>query len=298
MLSMLRVQTQVNKRAKRVDPTVSVDVQNLGKRYRIGKVTQGSAQWWRRLKELFGKREAPKKIKSQREIWALRGVSFTLVRGTILGIIGPNGAGKSTLLKILARVTPPTEGMVRGNGRVVSLLEAGAALNAELTARENIFLHGALYGIDRHAIEEKMSKIIEFAGIEGSIDQPLKHYSSGMYLRFAFSVAINMEPDILLADEVLAVGDQEFQEKCLQRVSDAGGNGMTVLFVSHDMESITRLCNRAILLNAGQVVSYGNPDEVVATYESMAWQKKNNAVDTQIIFMQFHLVKPNRNLIQ
>ena len=224
----------------------AIEVDRLGKRYQIGSRTP-------------------------RDLWALQNVSFTVARGTILGIIGPNGAGKTTLLKVLSRVTPPTTGRVVGHGRVIPLLALGAAFQPDLSGRENIFLNAALYGIPANEVDKRFTDIIDFAGIEEFIDMPVKKYSSGMYLRLAFSVAINMEPDILLADEVLAVGDLEFQEKCLERVQQAGRAGMTVLFVSHDMSAITRLCDRVLWLNAGEIASFGDPGEVVAEYQNSAW---------------------------
>ena len=204
----------------------------------------------------------------RREIWALRDVTFAAKKGEILGIIGPNGAGKTTLLKILSRVTPPTEGRVFGYGRVIPLLAIGAGFQEDLTGRANIFLNAAMYGVSADAVKERLDDIIEFADIGDFIDVQVRRYSSGMYLRLAFSVAINMNPDILLADEVLAVGDTDFQERCLERVKEAGGAGMSVLFVSHDMAAITRLCDRVLWLNGGEVVKIGDPEEVVAEYQN------------------------------
>jgi ABC-type polysaccharide/polyol phosphate transport system ATPase subunit len=225
--------------------------------------------------------------RTQRELWALRDVSFSVAPGTILGVIGPNGAGKTTLLKVLSRVTPPTAGRVRGRGRVVPLLALGAGFQQELSGRENVFLNAAMYGISAAEVEKRLDDIVEFAGIGDFIDMPVKKYSSGMYLRIAFSVAVNMRPDILLADEVLAVGDLEFQEKCLERVQQAGRDGMTVLFVSHDMNAITRLCDRVLWLNAGEIVKIGDPETIVAEYQNAAWsfgvlQKKGGAHKSRI----------------
>jgi lipopolysaccharide transport system ATP-binding protein len=207
----------------------------------------------------------------RRELWALRDVSFTLEKGEILGIIGPNGAGKTTLLKVLSRVTPPTEGRVDGVGRVVPLLALGTGFQPALSGRDNIFLNAAIYGVPPADVESRLDEIIEFSGIGDFIDVPVRRYSSGMYLRLAFSVAINMNPELLLADEVLAVGDLDFQERCLDRVKQAGRAGMSVLFVSHDMPSITRLCDRVLWLNAGEIVKIGLPEEVVNEYQNTAW---------------------------
>src|SRR6185436_19824646 len=182
--------------------------------------------------------------KVQREVWALKDVTFALEKGQILGVIGPNGAGKTTLLKVLSRVTPPTEGRIFGYGRVVPLLAIGAGFQEDQTGRANIFLNAAMYGVPAELVEERLDDIIDFADIGDFIDVQVRRYSSGMYLRLAFSVAVNMNPDILLADEVLAVGDVDFQERCLERVKQAGRDGMIVLFVSHDMAAITRLCSR------------------------------------------------------
>jgi lipopolysaccharide transport system ATP-binding protein len=209
--------------------------------------------------------------KFPRELWALRDVSFTLDKGEILGIIGPNGAGKTTLLKVLSRVTPPTEGRVDGTGRVVPLLALGTGFQPSLSGRDNIFLNAAIYGVPPADVETRLDEIIEFSGIGDFIDVPVRRYSSGMYLRLAFSVAINMNPELLLADEVLAVGDLDFQERCLDRVKQAGRAGMSVLFVSHDMPSITRLCDRVLWLNAGEIVKIGPPEEVVNEYQNTAW---------------------------
>ena len=245
----------------------SITVTGVGKCYRKSRPPSP----WQQLLARLGNKNAAESVKRPREIWALKDVSFSAEPGTILGIIGPNGAGKTTLLKVLARITPPTEGRIVGRGSVAPLLELGAGLQPELTARENIELYAAWHGISRTDVQQRVSDIVEFAEIGEFLESPLKHFSSGMYVRLAFSIAINMQPDILLADEVLAVGDIAFQERCLQRVQEAGAAGMTVLFVSHDMAAIQRLCNRVIWLNAGHVVQDGNPEAVVAQYESAAW---------------------------
>jgi lipopolysaccharide transport system ATP-binding protein len=213
-----------------------------------------------------------------RDLWALRYVSFAVAPSTILGIIGANGAGKSTLLKIIARVTRPTEGRVTGIGRVVSLLELGAGFNPDFSAQDNILMNAAMHGISRHEVLDRMPDIIRFAELEEFLDNPVRQYSSGMYLRLAFSVAINMRPDILLADEILAVGDIAFQERCLQRVAEEAERGLTVLFVSHDMSAVSRLCHRVIWLDKGEVTKDGEPEEVIAEYEDAALRGRSREI--------------------
>ena len=223
--------------------------------------------------EGLGKCFRPLKRGQRHEVWALRDVSFAVEQGTILGIVGPNGAGKTTLLKILARISPPTEGRVRGRGRVVPLLALGSGFQREMSGRENVYLNAAMFGISAQEVTRRFDEIVEFAGLEEAIDQPVRQYSSGMFLRLAFSVAINMNPDVLLADEVLAVGDLDFQERCLARVAEASRQGITVLFVSHDMGAIARLCSRALMLNSGSLIKDGSTEEVVDFYQEAAWTR-------------------------
>jgi lipopolysaccharide transport system ATP-binding protein len=203
------------------------------------------------------------------EFWALKDVSFEVKEGEVVGIIGRNGAGKSTLLKILSRITEPTEGCVRIRGRAASLLEVGTGFHPELTGRENIYVNGAILGMTRHEISAKFDEIVAFGEIERFLDTPVKRYSSGMYVRLAFAVAAYLEPDILIVDEVLAVGDMEFQKKCLGKMEDVTHLGRTILFVSHNMGVIKSLCSRAILLDAGRVSCEGNVDRVVDAYHAM-----------------------------
>ena len=252
----------------------ALTTQNLGKRYRIAGPRTGpsrAARWIRSISARIAGVDAPPVRSATKEFWALRNVSFAVEPGTILGVIGANGAGKSTLLKIIARVIAPTEGRVIGVGRVVSLLELGAGFNPEVSGRENIFMNAAMYGVSRSEVTRQFDEIIAFAEIEKFIDNPLKHYSSGMYLRLAFSVAVNMRPDILVADEILAVGDLAFQERCLQRVDELANQGLTVLFVSHNMDAVMRVCDRVMWLNAGTIVKSGDPEEVVTEYQNAAW---------------------------
>jgi lipopolysaccharide transport system ATP-binding protein len=199
-------------------------------------------------------------------IWAIRDLSFKVEEGEVIGIIGANGAGKSTLLKILSRITGPTRGCAEINGKISSLLEVGTGFHQELTGRENIYLNGTILGMTKRDIDEKFDAIVDFSGIEKYIDTPVKRYSSGMKVRLAFSVAAHLEPDILLIDEVLAVGDFDFQKKCLNKMEDVGQQGRTVLFVSHNMQLITRLCSRAILLEKGRLRDDGPADKIVASY--------------------------------
>jgi lipopolysaccharide transport system ATP-binding protein len=250
----------------------SLVAENLGKCY----ILQESGM--KRQTSTFRERLQPWKNaegeeSDAREFWALREVSFRLQPGSILGIIGANGAGKTTLLKILARVITPTTGRVVGVGRVVSLLELGAGFDPDLPADENILMNAAMLGIPKHEAIRRIPEIFEFAGVERFEGTPLKHYSSGMYLRLAFSVAVNMNPQILLADEILAVGDQLFQDKCLQRIADDAAKGLTVLFVSHDMEAIIRLCNRVMWIHAGQVMKIGEPELIVDEYQNAIWSQ-------------------------
>jgi lipopolysaccharide transport system ATP-binding protein len=202
----------------------------------------------------------------RQEIWALRDVTFSVREGEVLGVIGRNGAGKSTLLKVLTRITSPTSGRAVIRGRVGSLLEVGTGFSGELTGRENVFLNGSILGMKRREIQRKLPEIVEFSGIEQFIDTPVKRYSSGMYVRLAFSVAAHLEPEILLVDEVLAVGDAEFQQRCLGRMEDFSGTGRTVLFVSHNMQTINQLCERTIWLDGGTIVADGHPSDVVTQY--------------------------------
>lgn len=212
------------------------------------------------------KRQGNRVDSNSSRIWALKGVSFEVARGEVVGIIGRNGAGKSTLLKILSRITKPTAGRVELYGRVGSLLEVGTGFHPELTGRENIFLNGVIMGMKREEIERKFDEIVNFAEVSRFLDTPVKRYSSGMYVRLAFAVAAHLEPEILIVDEVLAVGDAGFQRKCLDKMRDVSQHGRTVLFVSHNMPAITRLCRRSILLDEGKVLKDGPSHQVVSAY--------------------------------
>jgi lipopolysaccharide transport system ATP-binding protein len=257
---------------------IAIRVEGLGKRYRIG-LSQPSYRTIRetinnvamlplRAARSLTSRNGKSKNGRANTIWALRDVSFEVKRGEVIGVIGRNGAGKSTLLKVLSRITEPTSGEVDIYGRVGSLLEVGTGFHPELTGRENIFLNGAILGMRKAEIVRKFDEIVAFAEIEKFVDTPVKHYSSGMYVRLAFSVAAHLEPDILVVDEVLAVGDMNFQRKCLNKMQDVGQQGRTVLFVSHNMAAVNRLCQRAILLSEGAVINDGPAPQVTHEYLS------------------------------
>src|SRR5689334_13905929 len=241
-------------------PTV-ITAENVRKQYQIG--ANQSARYLRDAFGAFRKRARTNAKTDDRTIWALKGVSFDVEQGEIVGLIGRNGAGKSTLLKILSRITEPTHGRLRLRGRVGSLLEVGTGFHPELTGRENVFLNGAILGMSHKEIASKFDEIVAFADVEKFLDTPVKRFSSGMYMRLAFAVAAHLEPEILVIDEVLAVGDVQFQKKCLGKISEVALHGRTVLFVSHNMPAVTRLCGRGILLDQGRVLADGTADEVV-----------------------------------
>lgn len=254
----------------------AIIVQNLGKQYRIGAqqrsygslretLTNAVQTPFRRARSVLREKSA---FLSEEKFWALQDVSFEVNRGEIVGIIGRNGAGKSTLLKVLSRITQPTTGQAVINGRMGSLLEVGTGFHPELTGRDNVFLNGAILGMQQQEIQRKFDEIVAFAEVEKFIDTQVKHYSSGMYLRLAFSVAAHLETEILLVDEVLAVGDARFQRKCLGKMGEAAEEGRTILFVSHNMTAVQSLCQRGIWINDGQVVRDDAISEVVAAYLS------------------------------
>ncbi|WP_019502756.1 ABC transporter ATP-binding protein [Pseudanabaena sp. PCC 6802] len=251
-----------------------IRVENLGKKYIIGHQQQGGYKTLRdaiasSAKSLVKRfRSSDDKPKNQyEEFWALKDVSFEVKQGEVVGIIGRNGAGKSTLLKILSRITEPTTGEVRIKGRVASLLEVGTGFHPELTGRENIFLNGAILGMSKSEIKKKFDAIVDFAEVEKFLDTPVKHYSSGMYVRLAFAVAAHLEPEILIVDEVLAVGDAQFQKKCLGKIGDiATKESRSILFVSHNLVALKSLCNRSLLLESGHLIDDAETDKVVSHY--------------------------------
>ncbi|XHR26772.1 MAG: ABC transporter ATP-binding protein [Chthoniobacteraceae bacterium] len=255
----------------------AIDVDSVSKLYRLGEVSTGTLshdlnRWWHKIRNKpdpyakLGECNDRTRGGGSDYVWALKDVSFNVRKGEILGIIGRNGAGKSTLLKILSRVTAPTSGSIRVRGRIASLLEIGTGFHPELSGRENIFLNGAILGMRKAEIERKLDEIIDFSGCERYIDTPVKRYSSGMYVRLAFAVAAHLEPDILIVDEVLSVGDAEFQRKCLGKMGEVSRNGRTVLFVSHNLQAITTLTHTAILLSQGRLVAAGPTAAVVTSY--------------------------------
>src|ERR1022692_792002 len=261
---------------------VVISVENLGKKYRIEHQLQRQGyialrdviahkmtapfRWLRDRKRTSNLLRSTSTGASQEDFWALREISFEVKQGEVVGIIGRNGAGKSTLLKILSRITAPTEGRVRIKDRVASLLEVGTGFHPELTGRENIFLNGAILGMNRVEIKAKFDEIVAFAEVEKFLDTPVKRYSSGMYVRLAFAVAAHLDPEILVVDEVLAVGDAQFQDKCLKKMEDVGRHGRTILFVSHSMTAITRLCSGAMILDSGRVTASGCATDMVSSY--------------------------------
>ena len=250
---------------------VAIRVENLSKRYLIGATRKGAETF---RDALMSALSAPVRyfirerstIAKEEELWALDDVSFEVRKGEIIGIIGRNGAGKSTLLKILSRITEPTRGRIVIRGRVASLLEIGTGFHGELTGRENVYLNGAILGMTRAEIDRKFDEIVSFAEVKEFLETPVKHYSSGMYVRLAFAVAAHLEPDILLVDEVLAVGDVQFQNKCLGKMEDVAGLGRTVLFVSHNLAAVQRLCSRAILLESHRIKHVGTVESAISQY--------------------------------
>ncbi len=264
---------------------IVIHVENLGKRYRIGERESYLA-----LRDVLARAvSAPVRLFTARKpaspngdpthIWALKDVSFEVRQGEVVGIIGRNGSGKTTLLKILAQVTKPTEGRAQVRGRVGSLLEVGTGFHPELTGRENVYLSGAILGMSKAEIQRKFDEIVAFAGVSKFVDTPVKHYSTGMYLRLAFAVAAHLETEILFVDEVLAVGDLEFQKKCLAKMGQVSREGRTVVFVSHNLAAVNTLCNRAVLLDGGKIQALGGPSEIIDLYMRTHWQRSGNFYD-------------------
>ncbi|MCK4728065.1 MAG: ABC transporter ATP-binding protein, partial [Desulfobacterales bacterium] len=283
----------------------AIKVENLSKRYQIGKQLKKNLNFQEQLTDLVAGpfRRLKKAVKGEHlsdteDFWALNDVSFEVQHGEVIGIIGRNGAGKSTLLKILSRITKPTTGRIVINGRVASLLEVGTGFHPELTGRENVYLNGSILGMRKTEIDAKFDEIVEFSGIEKFLDTPVKRYSSGMYVRLAFSVAAHLDPEILIVDEVLAVGDAEFQKRCLGKMQEVSTTGKTVLFVSHNMSAVLNLTTRCILLAGGRISTNGSPQKVVETYMSQGHEVATVPLGTrsdregsqQVRFVDFHLL--------
>lgn len=245
--------------------TKIIEVKNLSKRYTIGK----EKKMYNSLRDdlvNFVRHPLKSIFESNESFWSLKNITFSVEKGETLGIIGSNGAGKSTLLKILSRITSPSKGEIRLCGRVGSLLEVGTGFHPELTGRENIYLNGSVMGLTRKEINNKFSSIVEFSGTEKFLDTPIKHYSSGMFTRLAFSVAAHLEPEILIVDEVLSVGDLSFQKKAMERINEIGKEGKTVIFVSHNMEAISTICKKVLWIEKGEAVEFGEANKVISSY--------------------------------
>ena len=281
-----------------------ISVENISKQYRLGMVGSGTLRedlvgWWYKVR---GKEDPYLKIGETNTrdtkgnsdyVWALKDVNFEVKQGEVLGIIGKNGAGKSTLLKLLSRVTAPSIGTIKAKGRIASLLEVGTGFHPELTGKENIYLNGSIMGMKRAEITSKMDEIIDFAGVERYIDTPVKRYSSGMYVRLAFAVAAHLEPEILIVDEVLSVGDAEFQKKAIGKMEDvSSGQGRTVLFVSHNMKAVSSMCSRTLLMQDGTIAFNGNTDEAIDRYLGV------NAGGDNILYHEGNGANTNNTSIQ
>ncbi|OAB75750.1 ABC transporter ATP-binding protein [Cochleicola gelatinilyticus] len=291
--------------------SVILKAENISKQYRLGLVGTGSFthdvnRWWHAIR---GKEDPYLKVgalndrsmkTSEEYVWALQDINFEVKDGEVLGIIGKNGAGKSTLLKLLSRVTSPTTGVIKTKGRIASLLEVGTGFHPELTGKENIFLNGAILGMNKSEIAERLEEIIEFSGCEMYIDTPVKRYSSGMRVRLAFAVAAHLEPDILVIDEVLAVGDAEFQKKAIGKMQDISkGEGRTVLFVSHNMVSVQQLCTRCILMENGRIKTEGPTQEIIDEYlklndETDSFKRTENTALSPVFIKDVYLLSPKK----
>lgn len=286
--------------------SVVIKAEHISKKYQLGVSGSGTLKgdlhrWWET--RVLRKEDPLSKLehRNRNDFWALNDIGFEVRHGDAVGIIGKNGAGKSTLLKILSRITLPTTGSIRVRGRIASLLEVGTGFNPDLTGRENVFLNGAILGMTKQEVKRKFDEIVDFAGVEQFIDTPVKRYSSGMYVRLAFAVAAHLEPDILIVDEVLAVGDAEFQSKCIGKMDDASRReGRTVLFVSHAMGTIAQLCNRAILLKKGEIIADGLTDSVINQYIGMSSSKTvgyeldtSELEEKNMYFTKIHSVNDN-----
>jgi lipopolysaccharide transport system ATP-binding protein len=295
-------------------PEIVLEVEDLSKLYRLGTIGSGSlrqdiAKWWttsvlRKEHPFFHSTDEDRPPNSNNFLWALRDISFQVQQGEALGIIGKNGSGKSTLLKIISRIISPTKGSIRGKGKISSILEVGTGFNPEFTGRQNIYTSGYILGMNKAEINTKFDEIVAFSGIEKFLDTPIKRYSSGMYLRLAFSVAAHLEPDILIVDEVLAVGDADFQQKCIGKMSEVSkSHGRTILFVSHNLQAIGNLCSKVLWLHDGRLKEMGNNAEVIKNYlgtvknnvEEHHWETSDAAPGNDLIKMKSILAQPHNS---
>ena len=284
-----------------------IKVENLGKLYRLGGIGTGTIshdlnRWWAKMRGKedpflkLGQSNDRSKKGSSDFVWALKDINFEVQQGDLLGVIGKNGAGKSTLLKILSRTTTPTVGTYKAKGRIASLLEVGTGFHPELSGRENIFLNGAILGMSKAEIKSKFDEIVDFSGVERFVDTPVKRYSSGMYVRLAFAVAAHLESEILIVDEVLAVGDAEFQKKCMGKMSEVSkGQGRTVLFVSHNMLAIKSLCNKGLLMQNGMIADSGDIHRVVNSYSSQNVLSSYRSIEQSNKGFSLHSIQVSHN---
>lgn len=295
----------------------AIKFENISKQYRLGTIGTGTIshdlnRWW--ITNVLRKEDPYIKIgqvndreskSTSNYVWALKDIDFEVKKGEVLGIIGKNGAGKSTLLKILSHVTTPTTGRIMAKGRIASLLEVGTGFHPEMTGRENVYMNGSIMGMTKNEITRKLDEIVDFAGVEKYIDTPVKRYSSGMTVRLGFSIAAHLEPEILVVDEVLAVGDAEFQRKAIGRMQEVSNNdGRTVLFVSHNMQAISNMCTRAVLLNKGTIVNDGNTVDVVRNYlmyettkdGAIHWEKNNQPGDSTLKLNAIKILDQDNNV--
>ena len=277
-----------------MDSSLAIESTNLSKKYRLGTIGMSSlrediSRWWGRKKQNAPAQTNTKtagidksRMINDSEFWALHDLNFQIPKGEVVGLIGANGSGKSTLLKILSRITEPTQGEVKLRGKVASLLEVGTGFHPELTGRENVYINGAILGMTRREVDAKFEEIVEFAGVSDFIDTPIKRYSSGMTVRLGFAVAAHLDPDILIVDEVLAVGDLRFQNQCIKQMQKIANSGKTVLFVSHQMTTVENLCKTALLLDEGNIIFSGKSTEVISTYRTNMGSSNNLSLKERI----------------
>ena len=274
-----------------MDSSLAIEAKNLSKKYRLGTIGMSSlrddlSRWWNRnnkddsdVKKGSANSQSDSRMINSNEFWALHDLNFSINKGEVVGLVGANGSGKSTLLKILSRITEPSKGQVRVRGKVASLLEVGTGFHPELTGRENIYINGAILGMTRREVSTKFDEIVDFAGVSDFIDTPIKRYSSGMSVRLGFAVAAHLDPDILIVDEVLAVGDLRFQNRCIQQMRKIAHSGKTVLFVSHQMQTVESLCESTFLLGEGKIIDFGKTDKIISKYRELARSKNTVSLE-------------------